>query len=65
MKTTLIDWSFPNHLLADVRYRLKQPPHPDAKPVYWRVDGDWVHKGWLMPQVGPEDAAYEDATADP
>ncbi len=51
MKTTLIDWSFPNHLLADARYRLKQPPHPDAKPVYWRVDGDWVHKGWLMPQL--------------
>ncbi len=23
------------------------------RPVYWLIDGKWVHKGWLMPEVGP------------
>jgi hypothetical protein len=20
-------------------------------PVYWLIDGEWIHKGWLLPQV--------------
>lgn len=32
--------------------------HPDApvkgaRPVEWLIDGKWVHKGWLMPEIKP------------
>ena len=29
------------------------PPAPvdGARAVYWNVHGEWVHKGWLMPEV--------------
>lgn len=23
-----------------------------GQPVYWLIDGKWVHKGWLMPSIG-------------
>lgn len=26
-------------------------PVPGAVKVFFRIDGMWVHKGWLMPQV--------------
>ena len=28
-------------------------PCPGAKGVFWLIDGQWVHKGWLMPSVIP------------
>lgn len=27
-------------------------PVPGAVKVFFRIDGMWVHKGWLMPEVG-------------
>ena len=33
--TVQIEWSYPG----------------DRKPVYWFIDGVWVHKGWLMPEA--------------
>ena len=27
-------------------------PHDYADLVLWLIDGVWVHKGWLMPQIG-------------
>jgi len=29
-----------------------QAPIKGAAPVQWLIDGEWVHKGWLLPQVG-------------
>lgn len=26
-------------------------PVPGARPVIWLIDGKWVPKGWLMPEV--------------
>jgi len=25
---------------------------PNAQRVLWCIDGEWVYKGWLLPQVG-------------
>ena len=27
-------------------------PQPNARRVFWWIDEVWVHKGWLLPQVG-------------
>ena len=29
-----------------------QAPKVGAVPVQWLIDGKWVHKGWLMPEIG-------------
>ena len=44
---TLIDWSFPEKLM----HESQRGPVPGARPVYWRIDGQWLRKGWLMPEV--------------
>jgi len=57
---TLIDWWYPESLLrmtasratVGVEFdRKKEPPAEGAKPVYWLVDTQWIHKGWDMPEV--------------
>lgn len=25
-------------------------PKVGARKVYWKIDGTWLHKGWLMPE---------------
>ena len=27
-------------------------PVPGAAKIWWRIDGQWVEKGWLMPTIG-------------
>ncbi len=44
---TMIDWLFPSRLL----WNNALEPVPGAVPVYWLVDGEWVRKGWLMPEA--------------
>ena len=34
-------------------------PVPGAKRVLWFIDGEWVHKGWLMPAVIPCGDGYK------
>lgn len=26
-------------------------PVPGAEKVFFKIDGMWIHKGWLMPQI--------------
>ena len=35
---------------SDLNY--PQSPSKRSAPVQWLIDGEWVHKGWLLPQVG-------------
>ena len=44
MKTT-------NILGPDEIWPQTTPPAEGALPVMWLIDGEWVHKGWLLPQV--------------
>ena len=34
---------------SDLNY--PQAPQKGCAPVQWLIDGEWVHKGWLLPQV--------------
>ena len=37
---------------SDLNY--PQAPSKGSAPVQWLIDGEWVHKGWLLPQVGTD-----------
>ena len=60
MSETLIDWWYPeSHLYWNETilcggpdtYCFKAPPVEGAKPVYWLVDEEWIHTGWVMPTL--------------
>lgn len=36
-------------MIEDDQYRPYEVP--GARRVFWLIDGQWEHKGWLMPQV--------------
>ena len=31
------------------------PPVEGARLVEWFINGEWVHVGWLMPQIGNDE----------
>ena len=44
-----------------VRFTGTRPdaPKPGAEKVEFLIDGEWVHKGWLMPNVIPCGDGYK------
>ena len=59
-RQSLIDAYYPESLFRMTALRVlvgtefelrKQPPVSGAKPVYWLVDTQWIHTGWLMPPI--------------